>query len=297
MTAFAGLTHAQSTPSNPTQFTPFKGDGYYWYKVDPATQPASSPKPPQSASTAKPGKPEPLSVKWLRENMPVLLDQAVDNPTTENVANYMYAQRVLLDKSQNFSSQVKDVVATDPFLDENNRIPLSQYAQTAFLRQVKSNEQSILSVLAERGGIWLFTDKPERCMACKTYEDDVLIGRSGLIGFVKEFNFPYRSVNVSTEEGKNAAQRLGLKVTPTTIFVAPPNKYILISQGLMSQDKLRERLLIGARIAGVLTPEEATMTQPYNKGLLQNKDITLDADKVDPAQVMTTLRNHIKGSQ
>lgn len=288
---------AQGQAPSYSQFEPFKGDGYYWYaKPAPEPQkPASAPVPAVPKQDA-PKKSEPLSMKWLRENMPVLLEKAVDNPTQENVSNYMYAQRVLLDKSQNFSSKVKDVVATDPFLDENNRVPISQFANTAFQRKSQQDQSEMIKLLASRSGIWLFTDKPERCMACKDYESNVLTGNSGVSGLVKEFGFNYRSIDVSTEQGRNAAKRFGLKVTPTTVLVAPPNKFILLSQGLMAEDALRERLLIGARMAGILTAQESALTLPYNKGLLQNSDIDLPTENTNPTDVMDTLRNHIKGN-
>lgn len=289
--------YGQAQPPSSSQFEPFKGDGYYWYaKPAPEPQkPASAPKPaPQKPD--EPKKSEPLSMKWLRENMPVLLEKAVDNPTQENVSNYMYAQRVLLDKSQNFSTKVKDVVATDPFLDENNRVPIAQFANTAFQKKTKADQREMIKLLAGRTGIWLFTDKPERCMACKDYESNVLTGNSGVNGLVNEFGFNYRSIDVSTEQGKNAAKRFGLKVTPTTVLVAPPNKFVLLSQGLMTEDGLRERLLIGARIAGILSEKESVKTLPYNKGLLQNNDIVLPTENIDPTDVMTVLRKHIKGN-
>lgn len=291
------VCHGEAKHDSPTQFEPFKGDGYYWYaKPAPEPQkPTSAPKP-SAPKPDSPKKSEPLSMKWLRDNMPVLLEKAVDNPSEENVSNYMYAQRVLLDKSQNFSTKVKDVVASDPFLDENNRVPISQFANTAFQRKTKDDQRDLIKLLAGRAGIWLFTDKPERCMACKEYESNVLTGNSGVSGLVTEFGFSYRSIDVSTVQGRNAAKRFGLKVTPTTVLVAPPNKFVLLSQGLMSEDALRERLLIGARMAGILTAKESAMTLPYNKGLLQNNDIDLPTENIDPAEVMGTLRKHIKGN-
>lgn len=40
-----------------------------------------------------------INAQWLQENLPILLDEAQDNPTYENVRRYMYAQRIVLDKT------------------------------------------------------------------------------------------------------------------------------------------------------------------------------------------------------
>ena len=278
------------------QFTPFKGDGFYWYAKPPAepVQPASSPIPPPPPSQEAPKKSEPLSMKWLSENWLTLMHRAADNPSKENVANYYYAQRILLDKSQNFSTASAEVIATDPFLDENNRVPISQFANAAFQRQNKKDQEALLKILAGKTGIWLFTDKAERCMACKDYEADVLVGRGGIDGLTKEFGFNYRSIDVSTAQGKKAAKRLKLRVTPTTVLVSPPDKFILLSQGLMSSEALRARIVVGARVAGLFTPEEAALSLPFNKGILKNEDIELDTDGKDPSDVMKTFRERIQ---
>lgn len=89
----------------PTRFIERKSEGWFFYKDPKELPPPPSPilVPPKPADTANkaPDKDqqEPFSVSWLRENMPKLLDAAIDNPSKENVEAYMYAQRVAMDKS------------------------------------------------------------------------------------------------------------------------------------------------------------------------------------------------------
>lgn len=298
----AGTAFAQNTSTRTaSQFDNFKGDGYYWYKQDPEEAPKPKVEPPKPVApvAAAPTKAQPksLSAEWMRANLPKLLDAAVDNPTKENVANYMYAQRVLLDKSQNFSEKVKEVVATDPFLDENNRVPIAQFAQAGFSRSTKAGQDEVLNFLGGKGGLWVFVDGPEKCGACADYVSNILVGTDGAPGIATQFKFDFRKINVNTPAGKAAAKRLNLTVTPTTVLVIPPSGFFLVSQGLMSQTQLSERLLIAAKSSGTLPKDLEEKVNPFNKGVLTTEEIGGVAPSDNPSEVMKTMRERIKGEK
>lgn len=279
-----------------SQFDNFEGDGYYWYKVDPEEEVKPKEEPPKSPPAAEaPSKPpvKALSAEWLRTNMPKLLDAAIDNPTNDNVANYMYVQRVLLDKSQNFSTKVKDVVATDPFLDENNRIPFAQFAQQSVMIKAREGHSKAFKHIASKSGLWVFVDTPEACPACETYVHNIIFGTGSSDGIARRYNFPFRKIYVNTPEGKIAARRLKLTVTPTTVLVSPPNGFYLISQGLMAETKLGERLLIAARVNGMLTKEMEEGINPFNKGILTTEQMDGLSPNGDPSEVMEAFRRQI----
>lgn len=297
-----GSAYGQSpSATSPSQFERFKGDGYYWYKVEPEDVPEPKEEPPKPLAPTPPAKPAKAPVKafsseWMKANLPKLLDIAVDDPSKENVANYMYAQRVLLDKAQTFSQEVKDVVATDPFLDENNRVPIAQFAQSNFLRDAKREQDEVLAHVATKSGIWVFVDAPAKCSACESYVSDVLVGAGGVDGLATKFKFDFRKINVNTPAGKVAARKLNLKVTPTTVLVVPPNGFYLVSQGLMAQDRLQERLLIAAKTNGMLSKELVAKINPYDKGLLTNEQLGGVAQSDNASDVMKNLRDRIKGN-
>lgn len=64
-----------------------------------ATKDQSKPAAPDTKTppTLKKDQTEAFSAAWLRENLPRLMDKAIDDPTQENVAAYLYAQRALLE--------------------------------------------------------------------------------------------------------------------------------------------------------------------------------------------------------
>jgi conjugal transfer pilus assembly protein TraF len=300
--AAASVMAQSSQTNNSSQFEDFKGDGYYWYKKDPLPpkpKKKEEEKPPEVAAAvpAKPTEDTPLSSAWLKKNMPKLLDLAVDNPTPENVANYYYAQRVLLDKSQNFSESARAVIATDPYLDENNRVPIAQYGQMSFAKALDEGQTAALNYLGANGGLWVFVDEPERCSACEAYVNDVMVGIKGVPGVAVKYGFDFRKIYVNTPEGRAAAKRLDLKVTPTTVFVLPPDKFYLVSQGLLAQPQLVDRIMVAAKLSGKLPKELLEKATPYQKDLLTKEDMQIAGNANDPSAVMKSLRNRIKGEK
>ncbi|MBR1819416.1 MAG: conjugal transfer protein TraF, partial [Neisseriaceae bacterium] len=109
---------------------------------------------------------EPFSVEWLRANMPILLDRAMNNPTEENVRAYKYAERLMLDMAGNFAEQSQKVVQNDPVLDASVRFPISSMARQSALYQIDKAREAIVSDLASKGGIWYFFDT--KCRFCES---------------------------------------------------------------------------------------------------------------------------------
>ncbi|MFX4226466.1 MAG: conjugal transfer protein TraF [Porticoccaceae bacterium] len=68
--------------------------------------------------------PAPMSAEWLKENMPRLLNQALDNPTRENLEAYYGAQRVMMDKAERFTLEAEKVVIGNPMLDAEYSSPV-----------------------------------------------------------------------------------------------------------------------------------------------------------------------------
>ena len=91
--------------------------GFFWYddaarkteeEIMETTRPLSS--SPQSVQEEK----IELNSKWLKDNMPRLLTQAMDNPTPENLSRFYTAQRLMLDIGTRFSDKSKDYFLKNP---------------------------------------------------------------------------------------------------------------------------------------------------------------------------------------
>lgn len=289
----------EAEPTGPGRFYERKAEGWFWYK-DPKEQPKPKkvvPKAPASApakEASKEAKTEPFSSSWLRDNMPKLLEAAVDNPTKENVEAYLYAQRVALDKSQVYAEKARQVVNSDPLLDENNRVPLSTYAKATFLNGIEKGRSAALEHLSKVGGIWVFFDS--KCSYCKAqiYSVQELAKRYG-------FHVKYISLDGSGMPGLESfladnghAKMLELRLTPTTVFVVPPSGYFVVSQGLMAEEQLGDRIVFAADSQNLLPADIAKAVRTYDRGVLTNDDTKTGASD-DPKEWVKYLKERLQG--
>lgn len=289
--------HASEEPS---RFIERKSEGWFFYK-DPKELPPPPPPiivPPKPVEPAKKApekdQQEPFSVSWLRENMPKLLDAAIDDPTKENVEAYMYAQRVAMDKSQRYAEMTTRVVAADPFLDENNRVPIATYTKPFFLRNAQAGISDALTHVAKVGGLWVFFDS--KCSFCQPQVNTVQeIAKQ--YGFVTKFiSMDGKTLPNVPEFVNNTGQAsiLNLRITPTTVLVVPPNNYFIVSQGMMAQDQLAERIIAAADSNELLPKEIALKIHTYDRGVLTNDDTKQGASN-DPKKWVQYLKNKLQG--
>ncbi|MBK4737830.1 conjugal transfer protein TraF [Noviherbaspirillum pedocola] len=290
---------AQEEPSG-GQFFTRKSEGWFWYhdpKDDPKPPPPPQPEPAKpsakEAEKAAPAKAAPFSVEWLRVNMPKLLDAAVNNPTKENVEAYLYAQRVTMDKSQRYAEQAQRVVASDPFLDENNRVPIASYTKPFFLRQAQEGKIEALKHISSVGGLWVFFDSKCHYCAPQVNTANELAKKYGLITkFISMDGKGLPSVKQFVRD-RGQAKRLNLKITPTTVLVVPPNNYFVVSQGMMAQDQLIDRILLAADSNSLLPKEMSAKLNSYDRGVLTNED-TQQGRADDPKEWVKYLKDRLE---
>jgi conjugal transfer pilus assembly protein TraF len=282
-----------------------KEDGWFWYK-DPIEIKKEEPKeiaPPPSKQPKvesvvnKKNEPEPFSVVWLRENLPKLQEAAIDNPTNDNVSAYMYAQRVAMDKAQNYAEKVRQVVAADVYLDENNRIPIASFAAAQFDRSLSKSKLAALKSIAEKGGIWVFFDSS--CTFCGPQVNQVkeIAKRYGFI--TKFISTDKKGIPGLLNDGQwvsdtGQAKALKVTITPTTILVSPPNNFYVVSQGLMAQDALSDRLLVAAQTNNMLPQEILAGLQQYQRGVVKTEDMNEGASS-DPKEWIQKLKDRLQG--
>jgi conjugal transfer pilus assembly protein TraF len=278
------------------QFFSRKSEGWYWY-IDPRDE--VKPEPPKvhpakpAAKTPEPAKAAPFSVEWLRTNMPKLLDAAVNDPTKENVEAYLYAQRVTMDKSQRYAEQSQRVVAADPFLDENNRVPIASYTKPFFLRQAQEGKLEALKHVATVGGLWVFFDS--KCNFCQPQVNTAneLAKKYGLITkFISMDGKGLPNVKQFVRDS-GQAKRLNLKITPTTVLVVPPNNFFVVSQGIMAQDQLSDRILLAADSNALLPKDLSAKMNSYDRGVLTTDD-TQQGRTDDPKVWVKYLKDRLE---
>jgi conjugal transfer pilus assembly protein TraF len=272
-----------------------KEEGWFWYK-DPKERPVQAPPKSMPPLPAKPKETEPLSVEWLKKQMPVLLDRAIDNPTRENVEAYLYAQRLAMDKSQRFAEMSQRVVYSDPFLDENNRVPIASFAKSSFLNGIDQAADAGLKHLATVAGLWVFFDS--RCQHCRVHAETIEAMRKKHGFVVKYISLDGKGLpNIPAwvpDLGQSGT--LNVRMTPTTVLVAPPNHFLVVSQGMMAQTQIEERMLVAAESEDLLPQELLAEVRRYDRGVLKAEDTrAAGADGDDPVAWVKLLKDKLKG--
>lgn len=121
----------------------------------PEPEPERRPEPP-----AEPPKHPVFSVAWLRDNIPIYLDAAIDNPTRENIQAYLFVQQMALDKSQRFAQEAVQISTGDPMHD--NLFQVNYNAALRRQQRLVANRTSTniaMRELSQTVGLILFIDE------------------------------------------------------------------------------------------------------------------------------------------
>lgn len=257
-TVFAAAS-VNDAPDTSSSFYENAEEGWFWYK-DTESEEEREKKAEQSAP---PAGPEAFSAAWLRENLPRYRDLAIDSPTAENVRAYLYVQRIVLDKAENFAKAVQSVVVGDALIDEAARRGLSNYAANRLDRKAEAETRNLMKSIAEKAGIFFFFASD--CAYCKA---QVPI----LENFVASHGFALVSVSIdgNAPEGfplpwktdNGIASEMGIAQVPALVFVTEDRKIAQISQGLLSVSELQNRVIQVARRIGIISAEEFNRTRP-----------------------------------
>lgn len=282
------LPSAFAQSSNQTFFGG-KEEGWFWYKdpkeakIKPQTVPQPT-KPNESqersTSTDLQEKTPTFSVKWIRENLDKLRDVAIDDPSPDNVRAYFYAQRVMLDKADRFATAAKQVVLTDPLLDENNRFPYATAARTNVLKLQGEAKREALKYLAGKAGLWFFFDS--KCAYC-SMQTNVVKHLAVDYGFtVKAISLDGKKLegfDMPFVRDQGQFKTLNLTLTPTLVLAVPPKTFLVISQGVLAESDADERLLTAAASQKLLPEEISRQVDVFGNGVLSTEDMNNEEAK------------------
>ncbi|EPC3575721.1 conjugal transfer protein TraF [Morganella morganii] len=269
-----------------------KDEGWFFYNEKQVTKPkpiiptkpkpdTPKPKPVEPKLTPAPAPaPEPkFTVKWYRENIQKLRDEAIDNPTKENVRRYYYVQRIMLDKASRYADMARLVTTTDPFIDENNRRSTSSFAAMEQTRVADENRGRVLNSISSKAGIFFFF-KGKDCPLCEkqafvlktfSHETSINVIPISVDGFPlpqNEFN------NMKIDTGQ--AKKLGITNVPAIALAIPPKDIRIISFSAISSDSLKERTVLIAKDAKLISEQDYTSTLPLNHNGYIDSDIIKD---------------------
>lgn len=228
--------------------------GFFWYD-DPSKKneeenletspPVASPPPPVQQEKID------LDSKWLKENMPRLLTQAMDNPTPENLSRFYTAQRLMLDISTRFSDKSKDYFLKNPMMSEKRRQPVEKVALDAHRTVVEKNQQTVMKDIFTKSGLFFFFQST--CQFCHEesqilqfmqnyYSVDILPvsmdGRPLQNGLFQDFSTPNAQI----------IEKFKIREVPTIFLVSKDGSSAQrISEGMISADELKNTIILAAK--------------------------------------------------
>lgn len=285
--------------------------GWHWYNEE-EPQPEEAP-PEESAQTPPPEKPvekekpePPKTVKldnaWLRENMPRLLDDAMNNPDDENkLAAYWLVHRLAVDQATKFQDSTRRLYMTNPELSasENARRPTSQIAVKIRDAEAAQSKRAVLQAIFERAGIWFFYRSD--CRYCQQ-EAPVLkaIEREFMVNMLPISldglplpggEFP----DYVTDRDYSRASMLGVRSTPSIYLVTNDGSQIhMLAEGVIPGDELVDTILYVARKAGVINEQELQQTREVQQVFTNKEEGPLEVPREwvdgDPKKLVETLK-------
>jgi len=293
-----------------------KQRGWFWYEVLPEPvkkhPPESMPeqtKPiptdqetTQNQSTAVASQPkpippadaEPLSSAWLKQNMERYLNQAIDDPTQENVAAFYYLQRVMMDKAERFTNAARYVVMSDPQLDETVRRPVATFAANEANHQASMMAEKALKEIAAQAGILFFFRSD--CPFCHL-QAPILSMLENAYGFkiypVSLDGLPMPSGLFSQfKRDQGQAAMLGVEHTPALFLMKPPRQIVPLAQGALSLEETTGRILLTAKEAGWIESSQYQTTQGIHSTpmLLPTTGSISSASTQDPRSLIQALQ-------
>ncbi|UVW30531.1 conjugal transfer protein TraF [Massilia sp. H6] len=279
------------------------GDAFLHYK--PYVVKGKTAKPPDTQVRAPAPQPKKedrkVDVKWLQENYKLLEERAIDDPTDENVAAYLYVRRIAMDKSQRFSEKVSEVTNTDPLLNENNRIPYASAGAQSIRSANRRAQEQATRELATAGGLVVFVDGSCRFCAMQMPIVSALRTQYGMEALVVSLDGKRpRGYSGPLVRDNGLYRKLDLKLTPSVVYVHRPrayqdgkdnNQYRVIAQGFYAQDELVKQIAFAGHTTKLLSSQTMRDLAVWNRGVASTEDLGgLELNGNDPAAIKRKLQ-------
>lgn len=281
--------------------------GWFWFE-DPITETVEK-ENPQEAAMPKSTPEEKdenvrIDVAWLRAKIPEYQEAAINNPTRENIARFMYAQRYMLDLSSRFSTKTMEFMQFESALDETKRRPVASFSLNAFRTDVQKNIRALIDKIGGNTHIWFFYSS--NCSFCvkqihvvkelsKRFNLDVLAISmdGGMLPGMESFEHVVDTGGV--------AEKFGVQYTPTTFLAFDNDKgFARLGEGLTDLPTMQDRVLLSARMNGVISDEEYQATREVKEINVLEDNGVLIADKElidnDPGYLAEILRSKLSSS-
>ncbi|WP_354009294.1 conjugal transfer protein TraF [Endozoicomonas lisbonensis] len=230
-------------------------EGWFWYEQ------IIEPEKEEREINAQNVRAQPLSTAWIRKNIGQYLDKAIDHPSQENVSNYLYLDRLVKEKAEQFARVSKQVIESDPLLDENVRRPISPAAAKIKDDIAYQAKESVLKELGKKAGLVFYYQG--RCRLCE-------LQLKSLRQFCHQFEFMLVPISTdgvllpgitSNRVELHPPDKLNILRYPALFLMHPPDHIVLLRQGNISLTELTEQILQAAVQHQWITREQFNNTR------------------------------------
>ena len=137
-----------------------KAEGWFWYEAIPIPHPVKPLADPNNLTASQ-------QILQQRQFLEKKLHQAVIAPSIDNIKNYLYAQRALMNQSQRFAEYWQRTLLLYPELDETRFHPVNHTARQLYLASNEVRKTKKLEQLGKEYGLFFFF-KGE-CPFCRVF--------------------------------------------------------------------------------------------------------------------------------
>ncbi|WP_240224681.1 conjugal transfer protein TraF [Rheinheimera hassiensis] len=245
-----------------------------------------------------------LDSAWLKQNLEVLMQKAIDNPSDENIAAYAYANRLLIDLGSRFSTRMKEYMELEQPLQESARRPFSAFALSEFSSERRNAMTDILKAVKDKSHMWFFYSST--CSFCmkqlpvlkglkRLYDIEILAISmdGGTLPGIEEFEHVF-------DYGGAVSQRFNVSVTPSMFLVNNNTEQVIpLAQGMHALPELEDRILLVSKNQGLISTEQYALTKAVRDITVFRNDegeILADRRKLesDPGYLADLLKQRLQ---
>ncbi len=226
-------------------------EGWHWY----ATLPEHDQNPESSHQNKNKKKISPTeNIENQRKELERKLHAAIVEPNQENIISYILAQKALMDQSQKFSESWKQVVMTNPSLDETLTYPVDQNARQIYYQQKNKEIKDKIKKLAGEYGLFFFFRK--ECAYCHAFAPVVK-------SFAQAYGWSVLPISLDggtlpefpkAKRDNGIAEKLQITHVPALIALHPKSgKLIPLAYGMTSMSEIEQRVELLTQLQDEMT--------------------------------------------
>lgn len=182
-------------------------------------------------------------VSRIRKTIKQALDQAIVDPTTQNVERYITLQNEMSERANQFSNVWQKILLEEPALNYSLSHPTNNAALQVYHEQESKEKEQALAEFGKRSGLFFFYRSS--CPYCQRFAP-----------ILKNFAEKYKIVVIPitldgvslpeyphSRQDSGQAEKFQVKVSPSLFLVDPlTQKAIPLAYGLTSETELRDML-------------------------------------------------------